>query len=116
MTKKTKTTYEEFIENSTQKELLDKEYKELLISEMLLASMQADQLSVRKLAALAGVSPTIVQSLKSGKKTNITLDTFSKILDAVGYQIVLAPKITWTSSKSKRKTPKISARRRTSVG
>ncbi|MEI6243343.1 MAG: hypothetical protein WCP39_08100 [Chlamydiota bacterium] len=57
MKKKTKSTYEEFIENKKQKKLLDKEYRELLISELLLAAMEEDHLSVRKLAAEAEVSP-----------------------------------------------------------
>ena len=92
MKKKAKSTYDQFIEDKKQKNLLDKEYRELLISELLLATMEEDHISVRKLAAEANVSPTIIQSLKSGKKTNITLETLSRILDAIGYQIILAPK------------------------
>jgi DNA-binding Xre family transcriptional regulator len=92
MKKKSKSTYEKFIEDSEQKDLLDLEYKELLLSELLIAAMKHDRISVRKLAAAAGVSPTIIQGLRSGSKTNITLDTLSKILDAVGYQIIFAPK------------------------
>jgi DNA-binding Xre family transcriptional regulator len=92
MKKRTKSTYEDFIENKKQKKLLDKEYRELLISELLLAAMEEDHISVRKLAAEAEVSPTIIQSLKSGKKTNITIDTLSRILDVIGYQIILVPK------------------------
>jgi DNA-binding Xre family transcriptional regulator len=92
MKKKTKSTYEKFIENKKQKRLLDREYRELLISELLLAAMKEDHLSVRKLAAEAEVSPTIIQSLKSGKKTNITIETLSRILDVIDYQIILAPK------------------------
>ena len=90
--KKTKSTYEEFIADKKQKKLLDAEYKNLLISEILLAAMERDQISVRKLARAAGVSPTIIQRLKSDNKTNITVDTLSRILDTIGYQIVLAPK------------------------
>lgn len=92
MKKKTKSTYEKFIENKKQKRLLDREYRELLISELLLAAMKEDHLSVRKLATEADVSPTIIQNLKSGKKTNITIDTLSRILDVIDYQIILAPK------------------------
>jgi Helix-turn-helix. len=90
--KKAKSTYEEFIEDEEQQALLDKEYKDLLLSELLIAAMEHDHISVRKLASASGVSPTIIQGLKSGSKTNITIDTLSKILDAVGYQIILAPK------------------------
>ena len=92
MKNKTKTTYEKFIEDEEQKALIDKEYQELLISELLIAVMEQDHISVRKLAIAAGVSPTIIQGLKSGSKTNITIDTLSKILDVIGYQIIFAPK------------------------
>ena len=87
MKKKVKSTYEEFIEDPEQKALLDKEYKELLMSELLFAAMEEDHISVRKLAQAAGVSPTIIQGLRSGNKTNITIDKLSRILDAIGYQI-----------------------------
>jgi len=92
MKKKAKSTFEEFIENDEQKAILDKEYQELLISELLIAVMEQDHISVRKLALAAGVSPTVIQGLKSGSKTNITIDTLSKILDVIGYQIIFTPK------------------------
>ncbi len=92
MKKKPKSTYEEFSENKKQKRLLNREYRDLLISELLLAAMEEDHISVRKLASEAEVSPTIIQSLKSGKKTNITVETLSRILDVIDYQIILAPK------------------------
>lgn len=92
MKKKAKSTYEEFIEDDEQKKTLDEEYKDLLLSELLIAAMEHDHISVRKLASAAGVSPTIIQGIKSGSKTNITIDTLSKILDAVDYQIIFIPK------------------------
>ncbi len=92
MKKKAKSSYEEFIENKKQKKLIDKEYRDLLISELLLAAMKEDHISVRKLAVEAEVSPTVIQGLKSGKKTNITIETLSRILDVIGYQIILVPK------------------------
>ena len=87
-----KSTYETFIEDPNQKALLDKEYQELLISELLIAAMEEDHISVRKLAKAAGVSPTIIQGLRSGSKTNITIDKLSRILSAIGYQISFIPK------------------------
>lgn len=92
MKNKPKSTYEEFTENHKQKDLLNKEYKELLLSELLIAAMEHDHISVRKLAVAAGVSPTIIQGLRSGSRTNITIDTLSRILEAVGYQIIFLPK------------------------
>jgi hypothetical protein len=58
ITKKTKTTYEEFMDSLTphEREEYENEYRELLLSEMLLANMEEDVISVRKLAKAAGVS------------------------------------------------------------
>lgn len=92
MKKKHKSTYEEFIEDSKEHKLLDQEYQALLVSELLLAAMEEDHFSVRKLAETAGVSPTIIQELRKGRKRNITLETLSKILDIIGYQITFTPK------------------------
>lgn len=54
--KKVKSTYDEIVSNKKRKENIEKEYQELLISEFLLAAMQKDAISVRKLAEEAGVS------------------------------------------------------------
>lgn len=50
MKKQTKSTYDTFIEDEKQKSLLDKEYRELLITDVILAAVEEDYLSVRKLA------------------------------------------------------------------
>lgn len=66
-----------------------KEYKELLLSEMLLAAMEEDDVSVRKLAKAAGVSPTIIQGIRSGTSENITIKSLMKILKALGCSLVI---------------------------
>lgn len=85
-----KSTYERLIhEDPTFKEDLEKQYKEFIFSELLLAAMEEDHVSIRKLAKEAGVSPSLIQDLRSGKKDNLTLKSFSHIVDALGYDIVL---------------------------
>ncbi len=42
--------------------------------------MSKDNISVRKLAKMAGVSPTIVQAMRSGTKTDFNMQSFFKIL------------------------------------
>ena len=70
MTKKIKSTVDKFVESMSPKEkkTFGEEYKELLLSEMILAAMEEDNVSVRRLAKLARVSPTIIQSMRSGIK------------------------------------------------
>lgn len=88
--KKAVSTYERLIAEDTEFEKdLEKRYREFILSELLLAAMEEDHLSIRKLAKEAGVSPSLIQDLRSGKKENLTLKSFSHILDALGYDIVL---------------------------
>lgn len=91
-TKVLKSTFEEFIEDPKRKALFEKEYKKLELSELLIMAMKDTRTTVRKLAEESGVSPTIIQELRTGKRTNITLTTFDRVLDAIGYEILIGPK------------------------
>jgi hypothetical protein len=84
---KTKTTSEKFIESLSPKELKEFEegYKQFALSELILALMEQDEISVRKLAKIAGVSPTIVQEMRSGLKKNYSMESFYKILRTLGF-------------------------------
>ena len=68
MIKKSKTTTEEYLESMSyvESDEFDKELRKIALSEMVLAAMEEDKVSVWKLAKLAGVSPTIVQAMRSG--------------------------------------------------
>lgn len=63
----------------------DKEFKEFAVSELLLALMDEDNQSVRRLAELAGVAPATIQNLRSGKKKDVKLSNFVNIIEACGY-------------------------------
>ncbi len=89
MKRSTKSTYDRITQDKKRKANIDREYQEILISELLIAAIKDDVVSVRELAKEAGVSPTIIQELKikkgvhSGTKQNITLQSFLKILQAL---------------------------------
>jgi DNA-binding Xre family transcriptional regulator len=83
-------TYERLVHEDPLFEVdLNKGYQELVLSELLLALMEEDHITVRKLAAEAGVSPSLIQDLKMGKKDNLTLKSFSHIISALGYDIFI---------------------------
>ncbi len=65
----------------------EKGYEKFLMSELLIEAMEENNISVRKLAQKAGVSPTIIQNMRSGKSTNISLNTLGPILSALHYKI-----------------------------
>lgn len=66
MIKKTKSTFDEFIESLSQEDRkkYDQEYRIFVLSELILAAMAKDNVSVKNLAKMARVSPTIIQTQK----------------------------------------------------
>ena len=87
--KKELTAFDEFMSDPESKDLFNKSYNELVLSEILISLMEEDKVSVRELAKLANVSPTVIQELKSGKKENVTLKNFNNIVTSMGYKIFL---------------------------
>ncbi|MCF7799902.1 helix-turn-helix transcriptional regulator [Candidatus Babeliales bacterium] len=92
MIKKIESTSDKFIKSLSTKEktIFDEEYHSLLLSELLLALMEKDDLSVRKLAKLANVSPTVVQAMRSGAKKDFSMQSFFKILKGLGCTQLMA--------------------------
>jgi DNA-binding phage protein len=82
------TTFDRFI-NSDPKErkIFEKEYNDFLISEFVLQKMEEENISIRALAKKAGVSPTVIQKMRSKNSEKITYRTFSNVLNTLGYKI-----------------------------
>ena len=56
---------------------------------MIIAAMQQDDISVRKLAKMAGVSPTIIQEMRTGTKKNFSTQSFFKVLNGLGCKLII---------------------------
>jgi DNA-binding Xre family transcriptional regulator len=54
-----------------------------MITELIMNAMKQDKITVRVLAKKAGLSPTIIQDLKSGKRSGISLKSFLKIIQVL---------------------------------
>ncbi len=116
MKKKTKnneeaqTTYDRVVGqmSAQEREQFEEGYREMLLSELLIAAMSQDGISVRNLAEAAGVSPTIVQDIKMDARKNVSLQSLTKILDALGYQLVAEKKGSRLPLKTKITKPKTS--------
>ncbi len=89
--KNVQTTYDRHIAKMSpeRKKKFDEGYRDLVLSELLLALMKEDEISVRQLAREAGLSSAIVQGIRSGTKTNITLQSFLKIMEALGCSLIV---------------------------
>ncbi len=82
------TTFDKFINSSPKRrEKFDKEYNDFLLSEFVLEKMEEEQISVRALAQKAGVSPTVIQKIRSKNAEKINFRTFSSVLRSLGYKI-----------------------------
>jgi len=82
------TTFDKFINSDPKrKEKFDKEYNDFLLSEFILEKMESEQISVRALAQKAGVSPTVIQKIRSSNAEKINYKTFTNVLNSLGYRI-----------------------------
>ncbi len=82
-------TYERKMQDPKFKAAHEKSYKELLFSELLISVMEADDKSVRKLAKEAGLSPSVIQNIRSGKQQDIKVSNLVRIAAAFGYVVIL---------------------------
>ena len=82
------TTFDKFItSNPKRKEKFDKEYNDFLLSEFILEKMESKRVSVRTLAKQAGVSPTVIQKIRTKNAERINFRTFTSVLNSLGYKI-----------------------------
>jgi len=80
--------FDKFINsNPNEKELFEKEYNDFLLSEFILEKMESENISVRALAKKAGVSPTIIQKIRSKNASRINFRTFTNVINTLGYRI-----------------------------
>ena len=85
--KTTKSTFDRMMENQEWKDGFEKGYEEFLISEFMCEQMERSDISVRELAAKAGVSPTTIQHLRTGKAENVKVKTLLSVLHELGYSL-----------------------------
>ena|SRR6266849_5685536 len=87
--KKPMSTVERWMKKPGFREAFKREYKEFLLSELVLALMAEDTKSIRELAGELGVSKTVIQNIRSGEQTDMKLSNFVKLTHAYGYDLVL---------------------------
>lgn len=79
-------TYNQLMKDPKRRRKFDEEYRQLVLVEILIPILEKSKIPVRTLAKAAGISPTIIQDIKSGKKEGISYLTFLFILEALGYR------------------------------
>ena len=88
-TLKPQSTFEREMGDPAFKEQFEAEYQEFALSEIVLQLMEDEHISVRRLAKIAGISPSVVQDIRSGSRRNVTLQNLCKIIKALGGRIAV---------------------------
>ena len=85
----TKSSFDRIMKNSARKKSFALGYREFLLNELVHALMQNDEKSIRQIAKDTGVSPRIIQDIKSGKQKDIKLSNFFNLIKTFGYHVAL---------------------------
>jgi DNA-binding Xre family transcriptional regulator len=59
------------------------------LAKLLVNTMKRNAKSIRELAKEAGLSPTVIQKLRTGQQVDVKLNNFISIFKACGYDLVL---------------------------
>lgn len=82
-------TFDRLMQNPDFKAKFETGYQEFLLSELLIAIMENDHISVRQLAKTANISPSVIQNIRSGKQKDMKISNFLQIAQACGYHLIL---------------------------
>lgn len=89
MSDKPISTYDRIMKDPKRRFKFEQEYRKFVLVDILIPLLEKSKISVRALAHAAGVSPTVIQDIKSGKKEGISFTTFMSILEALGYSATI---------------------------
>lgn len=89
MTEKHLSTFEREMQDTLFREQFEKEYDEFLLSEIIKALMKSSKMTVRKLAEQVGLSPTLIQKIRSGEQEDVKLSNFINISHTCGFKVIL---------------------------
>ncbi len=81
-------TFDREMQDPEIKKVFDNEYKEFVLSELLIALMEEDTISVRKLAKASGLSPSLIQKMRSGEQKDVRVSNFIRIAKELGYRLI----------------------------
>lgn len=77
------------MKNPTRRRKFESKYRPFLLAEIVHGLMEQEGKSVRELAREVGVSPSVIQDIRSGGRTNVTLRSFLGIVSALGGQVAV---------------------------
>jgi hypothetical protein len=88
-TTKPRTTFDRIMKNPKRHRKFESKYRSFLLSEVIHGLMEQEGKSIRELAREVGISPTVVQDIRSGSRTNVTLRSFLGLVQALGGEVAV---------------------------
>ncbi len=82
-------TFERMMKDASFKEQFNEQYREFLLSELIIALMESDGKSVRQLAKECSLSTNVINKIRTGKQEDVKLSNFVSISEACGYHLCL---------------------------
>ena len=82
-------TFDRIMKNPKRRRKFESKYRSFLLSEVIHGLMEQEGRTVRELAREVGISPTVIQDIRSGERTNVTLRSFLGIVSALGGQVAV---------------------------
>ncbi len=82
-------TFDRIMKDPRRRRRFEGKHRSFLLSEVIHGLMEQEGKSVRELAREVGISPTVIQDIRSGGRTNVTLRSFLGIVSALGGQVAV---------------------------
>jgi DNA-binding Xre family transcriptional regulator len=82
-------TFDRMMKDHKRQRHFERKYRSFLLSELIQCLMEQEGKSVRELARQVGISPTVIQDIRSGDRSNVTLRNFLGIIEALGGQVAV---------------------------
>ena len=82
-------TFERKMQNPDFKAKFETGYQNFLLSELLIAMIKNDHISIEQLAKEVNISPSVIQDICSGKQKDLKISNFLEVATACGYRLIL---------------------------
>src|ERR1700722_19913692 len=80
-------TFDRIMKDPKRRRKFEGKDRAFLLSEVVYRLMEQEGKSIRELAREVGISPSVIQDIRSGARTNVTLRSFLGIVSALGGQV-----------------------------
>ena len=82
-------TFERKMQNPDFKAKFETGYQNFLLSELLIAMTENDDISIEQLAKEVNIAPSVIEDICSGKQKDLKFSKFLELAKVCGYRLIL---------------------------